>query len=559
MAKKTEDLSAFTQYLVSEKLLSLDKAKRYEKKAIKRKTGVINVLEESGSLNPSVIANHVAHFFKHPLLDLEALTETCVPTEYLAQSFVKSHDILPLYKQDDLLFLAISDPTTPLLMNIKAQTGMNTSLIIVEHTKLEMLIDSLLSQYGGPNIVLENIEIDDPDLDVQASDTGDGSAVIRYLNNVLLQAVKNDASDIHFEPFEDIFRIRSREDGILKVLATPSVAMKNNLTSRLKIMANLDIAESRVPQDGRATLKVSDDYEVEFRVSTCPTSWGEKVVMRVMSPPTDLFEPRKLGMSKAESDLFGRIIEQSQGMVLVTGPAGSGKSVTLYTGLNMLNDTVRNIMTVEDPVEINVEGINQVPVNNKAGLNFGAALRSFLRQDPDVIMLGEIRDLETAEISFKAAQTGHMVFSTLHTNTAPETLTRLSYMGVSHFNIASTVSLIISQRLVRKLCDDCKTVEEIPKQALLDLGFSEEELPTLKPYGPVGCAKCKEGYKGRRALFSILTISDTVSRLIMDGGNAIQIEDQAKKEGYLSLNDAGRVAITDGETSVAEVNRVTVA
>ena len=558
MEKKSEDISAFSKHLVSEKLLSLKEAKAYEARAIKKKTGMIDILEESELLDSGVIANHVAHFFKHPFFDLDRFDEARIPVKFRRASFVKNHAILPLIEENNILFIALSDPTSPILSNIKALTGMKTSLIIVEHSKLEMMIDSLLSRDSELSMNLGNVEMDELDLDDQISASGGGSAVVRYINSVLMRATKNRSSDIHFEPFETSFRIRSREDGILKTLASPAVDMSNNLISRLKIMANLDIAESRVPQDGRTTLKLTENYEVEFRVSTCPTTWGEKIVMRVMTPPENLFTPEKLGMNKKESKLFNDTIFQSQGMVLVTGPTGSGKSITLYTGLHCLNDTERNIMSVEDPVEINIDGINQVHVNNRAGLNFETALRAFLRQDPDVIMVGEIRDLETAEVAIKAAQTGHMVFSTLHTNTAPETLTRLANMGVSHFNIASTVSLIVAQRLVRVLCNECKVPEKVTEKTLLELGFSKKEIPSIKVFSPEGCIKCKDGYSGRQGLFSMLWVSDTISRIILDGGNAMQITDQAQKEGMITLKEAGLIAIKKGITSITEVNRVIV-
>ena len=385
----------------------------------------------------------------------------------------------------------------------------------------------------------------------------DDAPIVVYINKILLDAIKKGASDLHFEPYEHSYRIRFRIDGILNEIAKPPVALASRMAARLKVMSKLDIAERRVPQDGRIKLALSKKKSIDFRVSTLPTMWGEKIVMRILDSSSAMLGIDMLGYEADQKDIYMEALDQPQGMILVTGPTGSGKTVSLYTGLNILNTAERNISTAEDPVEINLEGINQVQINTKAGLTFPSALRSFLRQDPDIVMVGEIRDLETAEIAIKAAQTGHLVLSTLHTNSAAETLTRLLNMGVPAFNVASSVSIIIAQRLARRLCTQCKAPDDIPHDHLRQLGFPEDKLGTFTIYKPVGCDDCTGGYKGRVGIYEVVKITPEVASIIMEGGNSLDIAHQFQKEGYNNLRQSGIVKAMSGITSLEEVNRVT--
>jgi type IV pilus assembly protein PilB len=390
------------------------------------------------------------------------------------------------------------------------------------------------------------------------SDTDvDDAPVVRFVNKILLDAINSGASDIHFEPYEKSYRVRYRRDGVLKEVATPPVALNRRISARLKVLSRLDISERRVPQDGRMKMKLSKNRAIDFRVNTCPTLFGEKIVLRILDPTSAQLGIDALGYEEDQKQLYMDALDQPQGMILVTGPTGSGKTVSLYTGLNILNTEDRNISTAEDPAEINLPGVNQVNVDNKVGLTFASALKAFLRQDPDVIMVGEIRDMETGEIAIKAAQTGHLVLSTLHTNDAPQTLSRMINMGIAPFNIASSVSLIIAQRLARRLCNNCKKPVDIPKEALLEEGFTEDDLPGLKVYKPVGCDQCDSGYKGRVGIYQVMPISEEMARIIMAEGNAIQLADQAQKEGIRDLRQSGLIKVKQGVTSLEEVNRVT--
>ncbi len=407
---------------------------------------------------------------------------------------------------------------------------------------------------------LENLEIID-DSDVAETDDitpgNDDAPVVRFVNKILLDAIKKGASDIHFEPYEKIFRIRFRSDGMLHEVATPPINLAMRMTARLKVMSKMDIAERRVPQDGRIKMVLSKNRAIDFRVNTCPTLFGEKVVLRILDPTSAEIGIEKLGFEPEQQKAFLSAIHKPYGMVLVTGPTGSGKTVSLYTGLNIINTEDRNISTAEDPVEITVAGINQVNMNVKAGLTFATSLRAFLRQDPDIIMVGEIRDLETAEIAIKASQTGHMVLSTLHTNDAPQTLTRLLQMGIAAFNIASSVNLIMAQRLARRLCEHCKQPEDLPPKALLKAGFKQEELDTLTVYGPIGCDKCVKGYKGRVGIYQVMPITEALKTIIMEEGNALELAKQAESEGINDLRESGLNKIRMGITSLEEINRVT--
>jgi type IV pilus assembly protein PilB len=441
----------------------------------------------------------------------------------------------------------------------------------VESDKLHDLIDKLLSAKESQGLAsyfeegkdLEGLEIsseeEEEDKEADNSITREDAPVVKFVNRILVEAIKKGASDIHFEPFERDYRIRYRQDGILTEVAAPPVSLAGRITARIKVMSNLDISERRVPQDGRFKMRLSRTRAIDFRVSTCPTVAGEKVVMRILDPSATKLGTESLGFTPIQKAHFLHAISKSQGMILVTGPTGSGKTVTLYTALNILNTIEKNISTAEDPVELKVPGINQVNINIKAGLTFSDTLRAFLRQDPDIIMVGEIRDIETAEIAIKAAQTGHLVLSTLHTNSAAETLTRLVNMGVPSFNIASSVSLIIAQRLVRRLCEQCKVVrDDFTEKGLLELGYTEQDVKTLQTFKAVGCPQCTNGYRGRMGLFEVMPLSKSIGRLIMSGGNSMDILSLAQSEGMFTIYQAGLEKVKEGLTSIEEINRVTV-
>jgi type IV pilus assembly protein PilB len=439
--------------------------------------------------------------------------------------------------------------------------------VLVEPSKLDSLVNKLIDEKESESLSdfddadLDNIDLDAADPsdaeDVEAGADKDDAPVVKFVKKMLVDAIRKGASDLHFEPYEKKYRVRFRIDGLLHEVASPPIQLSSRISARLKVLSNLDISERRVPQDGRVKLKLSKTKAIDFRVNTLPTLFGEKIVMRILDPTSAMLGVDALGFEEQQKKHFMEAINKPQGMVLVTGPTGSGKTVTLYTGVNILNDEHKNISTAEDPVEINLAGVNQVNVNIKAGLTFASALRAFLRQDPDIVLVGEIRDLETAEIAIKASQTGHLVLSTLHTNSAPETLTRLVNMGVAPFNIATTVNLVVAQRLARRLCEHCRKPSELPDEALIEEGFKQEELNDLTVYEPVGCDKCTLGYKGRVGLFQVMPVSEATGRIIMEGGNAIDIADQAKKENIPDLRRAGLNKVKLGATSLEEVNRVT--
>ena len=478
--------------------------------------------------------------------------------------------MLPLIRRGKRLFIAVSDPTNlQALDEIKFQTGMSVDAVVVEEDKLQQhvsktleAVDTSMSSFDDDDFDLENLEVSGGDEEMGEAITRDDvedAPVVRFVNKVLLDAIKRGASDIHFEPYEKSFRVRTRLDGVLKEVALPPVQLATKVSARLKVMARLDIAERRVPQDGRIKMRLSKNRAIDFRVNTCPTLFGEKIVLRILDPSSAKLGIDALGYESFQKDLYMNNLMKPYGMILVTGPTGSGKTVSLYTGLNILNTEDRNISTAEDPSEINLAGINQVNVNPKVGLTFASALKAFLRQDPDIIMVGEIRDLETAEIAIKAAQTGHLVLSTLHTNDAPRTLTRMVDMGVKPYAIATSVSLIIAQRLARRLCNNCKTTKDIPAEALLKEGFQQEDIDAgLAVHVPVGCNQCNEGYKGRVGIYQVMDVSEEMGRIIMEGGNAMQLADQANKEGVWDLRRSGLQKVKDGITSLEEINRVTV-
>ena len=460
----------------------------------------------------------------------------------------------------------MSDPThVEALEEIRFNTGINTEGIVVEHSALERAIDNVMAAKDSQSLSeefgdldLENLELESIDAKEDEPDiVGDDAPVVRFVNKILLDAINKGASDLHFEPYEKTYRVRFRVDGILQEVASPPITMSSRIAARLKVMSRLNIAEKRIPQDGRVKMKLSKNRAIDFRVSTLPTLFGEKIVMRILDPSSAQMGIDALGYDPDQKKLYLDALHKPQGMILVTGPTGSGKTVSLYTGVNILNTPERNISTAEDPVEINLAGVNQVNVNPSQGLTFASALRAFLRQDPDVILVGEIRDLETADIAIKAAQTGHMVLSTLHTNSAPETLTRLLNMGVAPFNIATTVNLVIAQRLARRLCPECKRKADVPKDVLLGFGFKEDELDDLTVYEPVGCDRCTNGYKGRVGVYQVMPITEGISRIIMESGNAIDIADQAEKEGIPDLRRSALEKVKQGLISLAEVNRIT--
>ncbi len=563
----TTQLSGLARRLVVDNLLADEQAVEAYEKALKSKTPFVSYLVENKLINSTAIAAAASHEFGVPLLDMDVLELENAPISLVDEKLVRQHHALPLFRRGNRLFVGVSDPTNfQALDEIKFNTGISTEAILVEEDKLTKAIEKALDSAVSSMSDLLDEDLDNLDItggdDIDAQDDKadadiDDAPIVRFVNKVMLDAINRGASDIHVEPYEKSFRIRYRQDGVLQEVASPPVAMATRLVSRIKVMSKMDIAERRAPQDGRIKMKLSKKRSIDFRVSSCPTLFGEKIVMRILDPTSAQLGIDALGYEEVQKQLYLENLNKPYGMILVTGPTGSGKTVSLYTGLNILNTEDRNISTCEDPVEINLTGINQCHMNPKAGLTFATALRAFLRQDPDIIMVGEIRDLETAEIAIKAAQTGHMVMSTLHTNDAPQTLTRLANMGIPPYNIASSVNLIIAQRLARRLCNNCKQPADIPKEALLEEGFTEEDIKDLKVYGPVGCDQCADGYKGRVGVYQVLPVSEAIGRIIMENGNALDIADQAKKEGIADLRESGLNKVKAGVTSLDEINRVT--
>ncbi|KTD50917.1 type IV-A pilus assembly ATPase PilB [Legionella quateirensis] len=564
-------LQGIGQLLVLEKLLEKSKAIDYYKSAASEKISLIQYLVKNNILTAEQIALTAAQNFGVPMIDLNCIDVDAIPANLVNEKLIRRHSMIPLFTRGSNLYLATDDPSKQTsLKEIQFHTGLNTNAIVVETDKLSVLIERLLtakesqglSEYVDDSNDLEGLEIsaDDEEHEGEVSTSvTDDAPIVKFVNKILLDAIKQGASDIHFEPYEREYRIRYRQDGILHEVATPPVSLSSRITARIKVMSCLDISERRIPQDGGFKMKISKARSIDFRVSTCPTSGGEKVVMRILDPGAAKLGIEALGFSPIQRSHFVKAIERPQGMILVTGPTGSGKTVTLYTALNILNTIEVNISTAEDPVEIKVPGINQVNINPKAGLTFSGALRSFLRQDPDIIMVGEIRDFETAEIAIKAAQTGHLVLSTLHTNSAAETLNRLVNMGIPTFNIASSVTIIIAQRLARKLCEHCKVVrDDFTNQGLLELGFKESDLQDIKLYKSVGCNQCTNGYRGRVGLFEVLPMTKTLGQLIMSGGNSLEILKLAQSEGMLTIFESGLEKVRQGITTIEEVNRVTV-
>lgn len=555
------NLSGIARQYVSSELLTEQQALDLTEEADKASNSFIMQSLLSGACESKAVAQLLSTEFGLPFLDLSAIEPEHFPQELVSTVLLEKHKVLPIFKRGNRLHIAQADPSDiSALDDVKFATGMTVDATIVEFDKLNAALDRLNAGNDAFDDLDDDeldLEEDEPKKEDDSNDTGDEAPIVRFVNKMLLDAIRMGSSDLHFEPYEKRYRIRYRTDGVLHEVASPPINLAGKIAARLKVMSRMDISERRVPQDGRIKMKISKTKAIDFRVNTLPTLWGEKIVLRILDPSSAQLGIDALGYEPAQKQLYMDALAQPQGMILVTGPTGSGKTVSLYTGLNILNTEGTNISTAEDPVEINLEGINQVNVNAKVGLDFAEALRSFLRQDPDIVMVGEIRDLDTAGIAIKAAQTGHLVLSTLHTNSAPETLTRLANMGVPPFNIATSVSLIIAQRLGRRLCGSCKAPAEIPKNVLMDAGMTEEMLEGAEIYKPVGCESCTGGYKGRVGIYEVVQITDAMSRIIMDGGNAIEIADVARKEGFNDLRTSALMKVAQGITSLEEANRVT--
>jgi len=559
-------LTGLARRFVEDGLLDEDVAKDAFLQASNNRIPLITYLTQNDLADSRRLAFSAAMEFGVSVLDLDAFAPEMLPEKTVDEKLIRKHNALPLYKRGNRLFVAISDPTNlQALDEIKFNTGLRTDSILVDDAKLRAAIDKYLESQDSTmgdleDAGLEGVETEGGDQEDEKAVTAevDDAPIVKYVNKMLLDAIRGGASDVHFEPYEKSYRVRYRTDGILKEISRPSIKLAPKISARVKIMAQLDISERRVPQDGRIKMKLSKTKAIDFRVNTLPTLWGEKIVLQILDPSQAKLGIDVLGYEEDQKQLYLDALEQPQGMILVTGPTGSGKTVSLYTGLNILNTTERNISTAEDPAEINLEGINQVNVNNKVGLGFAEALRAFLRQDPDVIMVGEIRDLETANIAIKAAQTGHLVLSTLHTNSAAETLTRMMNMGVPAFNIATSVSLIIAQRLGRRLCNGCKQPANIPADVLLQEGFTQEQIDTgFTLYRPKGCDKCNGGYKGRVGIYEVVKITDELANMIMEEASSIKIAKQAQAEGFRTLRQSALLKVIQGVTSLEEANRVT--
>lgn len=562
-------LSGLARRLVRDGVLSEQDAQSAQQEAARDKLPFVSYLVSHEMASSTLIAEAASAEFGTPLYDLNSFNLDLLPSGLVDNKLISRHHALPLFKRGKRLYLALSDPTNlRALDEIKFHTGLNVDAVVVDEAALTETLNRFLESQEEPlgasladfdDAGLENLEIAEEEDRKEADDSkgADEAPVVKFINKVLIDAIREGASDIHFEPYEKSYRVRFRTDGILRESARPPVNIGSRLAARLKVMSHMDISERRKPQDGRIKMKLSKTKAIDFRVNTLPTLWGEKIVLRILDPSSAQMGIDALGYEPEQKQMYMDALHQPQGMILVTGPTGSGKTVSLYTGLNILNTVERNISTAEDPVEINLEGINQVHVNPKVGLTFAEALRSFLRQDPDIIMVGEIRDLETAEIGIKAAQTGHLVLSTLHTNSAAETVTRLLNMGVPAFNVATSVSLIIAQRLARRLCKHCSEPADIPEEVLYEEGFNEELLKGSDIRQPAGCQKCNRGYKGRVGIYEVVRITDKLANLIMENGNSLEISRAAREEGFPDLRLSALKKCAEGVTSLEEVNRIT--
>ena len=558
--------TGFIRRLVEEGFVSAENMQNAIIDAKKANQDIVPFLIDQLKIPSLQIAEKISQEFGEPLFDLSVYDSAQIIREGIDEKLINKHRILPIFKRGNLLYIATSNPTNMDAMDaIRFSSKMNIEAVIVEHHILQKLIENNFAQTDSFEFSDDDIDLDlgVEDLTQKEDDENEQQAdeapIVKYINKLLIDAIRMGASDLHFEPYEKSYRVRYRVDGVLRQIANPPLQLATRLASRLKVMSQMDISEKRLPQDGRIKLKLSKTKAIDFRVNSLPTLFGEKLVLRILDPSSAMLGIDALGYEPAQKELFMQALDKPQGMLLITGPTGSGKTVSLYTGLNILNREDINISTAEDPVEINLEGINQVNVNAKVGLTFSAALKSFLRQDPDIVMVGEIRDLETAEIAIKAAQTGHMVMSTLHTNSAPETLTRLRNMGVPSFNIATSVNLVIAQRLARRLCPQCKIPSDIPEPSLLEMGFQEEDLrhPDFQVYQPVGCSECRDGYKGRVGIYEVMKVTPEISKIIMEDGNALEIAAASAKSGFNNLRRSGLMKVMQGVTSLQEVNRVT--
>jgi type IV pilus assembly protein PilB len=563
-------LGGLARRLVADAVLSEDKAKEAQAKAQKAGISLVSQIIDDKLAPAARIAHSASAAFGVPMLDLNAVELDPETSKLVSEKLMRQHRVLPLFKRGKRLYVGVADPTDlPALDAIKFATNLATEAIVVEGDKLLKAIDTAQSaaQSSSMNVDdtdLENIDITEggeaAEVDIATAGDAEDAPIVRFVNKVLLDAINAGASDVHFEPYEKMYRIRYRKDGELKTIATPPVQMGGRLAARMKVMSKLDLAERRIPQDGRIKLHLSKTKAIDFRVSTCPTLFGEKICARILDPSSAQLGIDALGYEPEQKQAYLDALKQPQGMILVTGPTGSGKTVSLYTGVNILNTDDINISTAEDPAEINLPGINQVNVNPKVGLTFAAALKAFLRQDPDVILVGEIRDLDTAEIALKAAQTGHLVLSTLHTNDAPQTIVRMMNMGIPAYNLASTLTLIIAQRLARGLCKHCKRPANIPREELLKNGFTAAELddPNTKLMEAVGCDQCDNGYKGRTGIYQVMPFSEEMGRIIMEGGNAMDIAKRAEVEGIADLRKSALRKVMAGKIDLAQANACTV-
>jgi type IV pilus assembly protein PilB len=559
-------LIGLARRLVVDGLVSESEAARLAEAAAREKLPLVSYLVRVRGMDASAVALSAAHEFGLPVFDLDAMEREVLASRVVSEQLLLKHHALPLYRRGTRVYVAISDPTNyQALDEIKFSSGLATEPVLVEDDKLQALLEKTIeSGETTPldeiaDVDLEGLVIgDDLPADESLGPDVDDAPVVRYVNKMLLDAINKGASDLHFEPYEKRYRVRFRVDGVLREVAAPPVALAPRIAARIKVLARLDIAERRVPQDGRIKMKISRSRSIDFRVSTCPTLHGEKIVMRVLDTSARMLDIAGLGFESEQQRIFEENLFKPYGMVLITGPTGSGKTMTLYAGLKLMNRPGINISTAEDPVEILMDGINQVNVNVKTGLTFGAVLRSFLRQDPDVILIGEVRDQETAEIAVKAAQTGHLVLATLHTNDAPQSITRLMNMGVPSYNVAAALNLVMAQRLARRLCPHCKRPAEIPEAALLREGFTEEDIRAgLTVYEPGGCSQCVDGYKGRIAIYQVMPISEGLRRLIMREATDLELAEQAARDGVRNLQQSGLEKVRQGVTSLAEVRRVT--
>lgn len=563
-------LSGLARKLVFDGLLEESAAQDHFQKALKEKKPFVSYLVENKLVKSGDIALAASQEFGVPLLDIQSLDLDMDTVKMVKEDLIRKHHALPVFKRGKRLYLGVSDPTNlQALDEIKFAVGMQTDAILIEEDKLAKTIEKVLEEMEGGLGDMEEDELDNLD-DLEVGDDQakqaeedtevDDAPVVKFVNKCLLDAIKKGASDLHFEPYEKMYRVRFRIDGVLMEVAKPPISLAGKIAARIKVMSRLDVSERRVPQDGRIKLKLSKNKAIDFRVSTCPTLFGEKACLRILDSDAAALQIDQLGYEDFQKEQFLTNLQKPYGMFLVTGPTGSGKTVSLYTGINILNTEDINISTAEDPVEINLPGVNQVQVDERTGMTFPKALKAFLRQDPDIILVGEIRDLETGSIAVKAAQTGHMVMSTLHTNDCPQTLTRLQDMGIQAFAVATTINLITGQRLCRRLHAEYRELVDMPKEALLEEGFTEEMIAKgIKIFQPVlGNEDCPTGYKGRAGIYQVMPISDAMKRLIIEGANAVTLADQSTKEGIWDIRRSGLQKVIDGVTSLAEVNRVTV-